>query len=95
MDKDELGPSRRRALCSTLATLALEKREPELLEALLEVHGDSEIEWFFDQGFHFLKDKARKSPRDLDVIRVVENSKFKSSVPPGERYKQPHALDML
>jgi hypothetical protein len=93
MDKARYGPSRRRRLCSKLATTALANRDAKILEALLEVHGDNDIEWFFERDFDTLKHEGH-GPVDAEIVRIVENSSFKSMVPPGERFRY-HPLDVM
>jgi hypothetical protein len=93
IDKGEYGPYRRKSLCSGLATLALKNRDATILEALLEVHGNSEIEWFFHRDFDNLK-PGQGAPGDAEIIRIVENSQFESMVKPGERFRF-HSLNFL
>lgn len=78
-------------LCSKLATLALNNRKAEILEAILEVHGKERIEFPFHHAFDNLKHEGG----DPELVRIVEKSKFESMVPSGKRFSDLHPLDYL
>lgn len=76
MEKYPYGEYRRKGLWSKLATLALKDRDAEILEALLEVHGDADIQWYFHFDFDALVHNA-KDQKDADIVRIVQNSRFR------------------
>jgi hypothetical protein len=86
LDEAENGVYKRQKLCTRLASIALRDRDAKILEALLEVHGDGNIEMGFHRDFDILKHEG-KDPEDAEIVRIIENSKFESIVPPGERFR--------
>lgn len=82
-------PVDRWELCSRLATLALDDGNAGMLKAILEVHGKNRIQWPFHYHFDLLKHEEGGDP---ELISVVENSEFRSMVPPGKRFSDLHPL---
>lgn len=78
-------------LCSKLAILALNGGNVEVLKMILDTHGEKDIHWPFYHSFDLLKHDGG----DPDLIRVVEESKFESMVPPGKRFSDLHPLDYM
>jgi hypothetical protein len=62
-----------------------------MLEAILEVHGNRRVEWAFHADFDGLKHEGTHP----DIVRIVENSSFKSMIPQGKRFKDLHPLGYL
>jgi len=78
------------SLCRSLATLALEDQNAEMLKAILDMH-DHQFEWEFNRTF----DNYKHEGGNPEIIRIVEESGYTSPVPLGKRFSDLHPLDYL
>jgi hypothetical protein len=75
-------------LMPELADTALESRNKEMLEAILD-HHDGRYNWWLSYEL----DRLKHEDGNEEIVQLIENSNFRSIVPPGKRFKDLHPLD--
>lgn len=90
MDAAYNNPDFSRNLCRSLATLALEQQNADMLKVILDERVGQYL-WDFQRMF----DNLKHDGSNPDLVRLIENSDFESCVPPGKRFSDLHPLDMM
>lgn len=79
----------RQFLCRYLSTVALVERKADILREILKE--DFQFHWTFDAN----ADAVKHDGSAPDIVKVIEESRYVSPVPPGKRFSDLHPLDYL